>query len=130
MRKEETDIRQLFGSLQFKEQQDFLAYFQDCLDKKQSLYGKTNSLEDWLDDNAGVAGIGAKDANGAEIHEGDILYERSTGTIYTVIWNKRTCAFALRKTGFPETGTFPLGIMLKKFDLHIVGNIHYKSKNQ
>ena len=130
MRKEETDIRQLFGSLQFKEQQDFLAYCQDYLDKKQSRYGKTNSLEDWLDDNAGVAGIGAKDANGAEIHEGDILYECSTGTIHTVIWNKRTCAFALRETGFPETWTFPLGIMLKKFDFHVVGNIHYKSKNQ
>lgn len=130
MRKEEIDIRQLFGSLQFKEQQDFLAYCQDYLDKKQSRYVKTYSLEDWLNDNAGVASIGAKDANGAEIHEGDILYECNTGSIHTVIWKKDTCAFALRETGFPGTGTFPLGIMLKKFDFHVVGNIHCKSKNQ
>ena len=60
MRKEETDIRQLFGSLQFKEPQDFLAYGQEILDKKQSRYGKTNLLEDWLDDNAGVAALGLK----------------------------------------------------------------------
>ena len=126
MKKEETDIRQLFGSLQFKEQQDFLVYCQEILDKKQSRYVKTNSLEDWLNDNTGVAAIGAKDSNGAEIHEGDILYECSTGTIHTVIWNKDTCAFAIRETGFPETETFPLGIMLEKFDFHVVGNIHYK----
>lgn len=100
MRKEELDIRQAFGSLQFKEQQDFLAYCQDYLDKKQSRYVKTYSLEDWLDDNTGVAGIGAKDANGVEIHEGDVLYECSTGTILTVIWNKDTCAFALREAGW------------------------------
>lgn len=126
MKKEETDIRQLFGSLQFKEQQDFLVYCQEILDKKQFRYVKTYSLEDWLNDNAGVAVIGAKDANGAEIHEGDVLYECSTGTILTVIWNKDTCAFALRETGFPERETFPLGIMLEKFDFHVVGNIHYK----
>ena len=41
MKKEETDIRQLFGSLQFKEQQDFLVYCQEILDKKQSRYVKT-----------------------------------------------------------------------------------------
>ena len=130
MKKEETDIRQLFGSLQFKEQQDFLAYCQDYLDKKQSRYVKTYSLEDWLNDNAGVASIGAKDANGDEVHEGDILYECRTGTIHMVIWNEDTCAFASREIGFPESGQTPLGIMLKNYDFHIVGNIHYKSKNR
>lgn len=129
MRKEEIDIRQAFGGLQFKEQQDFLVYCQDYLDKKQSQHVKTNSLEDWLHDNPGVC-TGVKDANGDEIHEGDILYECRTGTIHTVIWNKDTCAFASREIGFPESGQTPLGIMLKNYDFHIVGNIHYKSKNR
>lgn len=128
-KKEETDIRQLFDSLSFTEQQEFFIYCCDYLKKRQVRFvdAELGEVCRFCIPNAST---GARDANGVEIHEGDILHECSTGLVFTVIWNKDTCAFALREPGFPESGQTPLGIMVKNHKYNIVGNIHYNSKKK
>lgn len=71
---------------------------------------------------------GAKDKQGHEIYEGDILKHTNMPVYYTVVWSVELCSYVLynpKEThedfGFDELS--PMGRMLRLFPFNIVGNI-------
>ena len=72
---------------------------------------------------------GAKDKQGHEIYEGDILKHTTMPVYYTVVWANELCSFVLynpeeqhEEFGYGELS--PLGRMLRLFPFEIVGNIY------
>lgn len=72
---------------------------------------------------------GAKDKQGHEIYEGDILKHTNMPVYYTVVWAEELCSFVLynpeeKHEEFSFGELSPLGRMLRLFPFEIVGNIY------
>ncbi len=100
--------------------------------------GRTPAIfEDAVQDNGCITvkestlgmNTGAKDKQGHEIYEGDILKHTNMPVYYTVVWNIELCSFVLynpeeKHEDFGYSELSPMGRMLRLFPFIIVGNIY------
>ena len=100
------------------------AIFEDAVQENGCITIKENTLG---------MNTGAKDKQGHEIYEGDILKHTNMPVYYTVVWDNELCSFVLYNPkemhedfGFGELS--PIGRMLRLFPFEIVGNIYDNPK--